>query len=434
MMSRKRSLALVAMMLVSIGESPLVIGEEIPSVNQMISSIARNEAILQNVSAKLVVTIPEKDKVFIDAEWGYSHGREYITGTMYVNIPGARDNVAQSFTFAFDGDKMWIYRQNPLVKQQHTGRIGSLETANFTGYGTLRTLLGQDVHASGRLSVSEALRQAKDVRVQPAMETINGHRCYVVEAIETRRSVPGVRKGLDVRLWVDPERDYRILRLDRYKSKPGPRRWKELRRRVDNIRLQRIDGVWIPVEGEFHNFSVRELPIPGMTKEEYKRMSVEEARQKLKYETKPLVPMRVITIDPESISLGKEISAEKFTIRWPEGTDIWDDFLQYGYRFGVDAPQIEETPELDKPRVPERSRNVDDGSTGRGHEQDTAHRTNDDQDSESATLPFTGESGSGSYSADRSWRVLIGLSMAIICCGLVAALVWKLRRRDAGAG
>jgi len=412
---------LVVLAVIFISQLVFAVGEQPPSVDQLIDNIARNEQIIQDISAKLVVTIPEEGDTFVEGEWGYSHGREYFAGTMYLYVSQLSKKLPQSFEFAFNGETMEIYRHDP-IHDRHTGRITNLEPVNFTAYPTLNTLLGHDVHTSGRLSIAEALRQAGEVRVQPAMAVVNGHRCFVVEASEIEESpVTGV-KGNDVRLWIDPERDYRILRIELYRNKPDPIRWKALVRRVDNIKLRQIDGVWIPVEGEFHNFRPRQVPAAGLTKEDIDKMTPEEALLNIDYELRPLVPMRLVKIDPESVSVGKEIPTEKFTIQWPRGTDVWDDFRQFGYKVGgprVKASELEELLEGGEAKVL--------GPSGRDDAEHTSSSINEDR--ESATLPSTdaeiASSGGHGY-----WDVLISALVAAICCAGIALIIWKLRRRE----
>lgn len=423
----KSNLTLMAVVLIFVSQSLFAIGEEVPNIDQLISNIARHEEVIQDISSQLLVTIPQKGDTFVEGEWGYSRGREYLNGTMYLNVPQISKKVAQSFKFAFDGQAMWIYRHDPL-QNRHTGRITSLEPVNFTGYPNLNTLLGHDVHSSGRLTVAEALRRAKEVRVQPIMEAINGHQCYVVEAIEIERSIVPGGKARDVRLWIDPKRDYRTLRLERYISEPDPIRWEALVRRVDNIKLQQIDGIWIPIEGEFHNFSPRQVPISGLTKEDIKKMKPEEALSKIDYELRPLVPMRLVRINPESVSVGKEIPAKKFTIQWPKGTDIWDDFMQFGYKVGdplIDGSQLDKLLEDGESKVLERSGNVDDGLIDRDHAEHTKSLKN--QDRESATLSSTDERDISSSEGHGCWDLPISLLIVAICCAGVTVLVWKLR-------
>ena len=123
-------------------EMSFALSAEVPNLDQLIESIAQHEELLQEISAQHVVTIPEKATTFVEAEWGYSHGREFKTGTMYLNVAEI-GIVAKQFQFAFGGDRMRIYALDPL-NNRHTGRITNLEPVNFTGYPTLNTLLGHE--------------------------------------------------------------------------------------------------------------------------------------------------------------------------------------------------------------------------------------------------------------------------------------------------
>ena len=332
-MLKRHYLFLLIWVFIFFNKSLNAIQNNIPNTDEIIENISKYEYGIQNISAKINVTIPETNDKFVEGEWGYSQGREYIKGTINLYLDYVDKKVEHPFQDTFDGEIMSIYRHDPLINNS-TGRITTFESASFVGFPTLNTLLGHDVHSSGRLSMAEALKQAESVNINPKMSDINGHKCYVVEAIRIQKPVYSGDIPIDVRLWIDPERDYRILRLERYNSLEEPLRWKELTRRIDNIKLQKINDTWIPIEGEYYNYKPQEVPISGYTEEDIKKMKPEEAVYKIDYTLEPLVPMRLIKIEPESVSFGKELPEDKFRIQWPEGTTIWDDFLQTGYVIG----------------------------------------------------------------------------------------------------
>jgi hypothetical protein len=301
----------------------------------MIKEIAAHETSLENRRAKIKVSIPQRGIVWYEADWRYSRGREYLGGTMQslISDKGEPEEwISQKFAFAFDGRVMTRYTSDPRKPRVFRGHICALMPDSLVGQPTLNSLLGWGIHTSGRLSVSQALSQAASVQEHDTKEVIDGHPCVVVDAA-------GVGTGemqFDVRVWIDPERDYRVLRLEHYISDPEFR-WQRLYRRIDNIRLEKLNGTWIPVSGEFHSFTSLEEPEEGYTKEQVIAMGVEEGRKHVRWKLEPLMPMRLIEVAPESIVIGEEIPASEFRVTWPVGTTVWDDFVHVAYTVGKDG-------------------------------------------------------------------------------------------------
>jgi hypothetical protein len=71
-------------------------------------------------------------------------------------------------------------------------------------------------------------------------------------------------------------------------------------------------------------------------------MSLEEALLNLDWVLDPWGDVRRITIDPASVSFGKEIPDEEFGMEWPVGTAIWDEFAQVGYTVGGDGEMLKD--------------------------------------------------------------------------------------------
>jgi hypothetical protein len=424
MMNRRLGLALLCIALGVSSVSRLCQAEMSAEAAQIVSGIARSEQRLQSVSANLVVTVPERKLTFVKGQWRYSRGREYLGGTMGLFVPDREEPIAQRFGFAFDGEKMEIYRRD-VTANRHTGRVTALEPVNFTGYPTFNTLLGRDVNRSGRLSVSQALMQAENVSVQPSMDRMDGHACYVIEAIGIDKAPETAADGIsyDVRLWIDPDRDYRVLRLEKYINEPGESRWKALSRRVDNITLQQIDGTWLPVRGEFHNFRREQVLLDGVSEADVRKMSAEEARKHMGYKLTPLVPMRVVEIDPDSITIGQEMPVEQFRIQWPQGTYIWDDFLEVGYQYGVSDKKA-----LGNVHEAMSGEKVDDPSH--------SGQTNDTRQSPGsleATVPGSLSSPHVDRTSRPSWIAWIYAAAAALLLTLAAYLWWIARNRGRNA-
>ena len=346
--------ALVVLTVILLRGFSTTVAQELPDVRQLIQEIARNEEILQNMTVKFDVTnLPENTKFVEDAQWGFSNGREFMSAVFHVTDSQTGESYEKPLTVTFDGEKMRLFTIDP-IHHEPSGRISSLEPDSFTGQPTPNTLLGHDVNGSGRLSMAEGLRDAREVSVRPQKEVIDGHECYVIEAIDIDKANPGRRA--DVLLWIDPERDYRLLRMEKYKNLTVEKypslpeevfRWKQLQRRVDKVKLQQIEGVWIPVEGERTSFYTIEKPKRGLTEDDVLRMPPEQAVRNIEWEPEPMAPARLIKLDPASVSFGKEIPADKFSIEWPLGTLLWDDFAQIGFTVGTSGEMVSAVSEED---------------------------------------------------------------------------------------
>ena len=130
----------------------------------------------------------------------------------------------------------------------------------------------------------------------------------------------------------------RPLRYEKYWDKGAGLRWKLLHDRIDSIRLQKIDGIWFPVYGEARQFSWDFEPAPGFARDDFKDMdfhSDEEAfaTGMLVVTSRPSC-LFTVQVDPATVVLNKGVPAERFSISFPKGTLVHDDFLQTDYEVG----------------------------------------------------------------------------------------------------
>jgi len=92
------------------------------------------------------------------------------------------------------------------------------------------------------------LRGASQISVRPATETIGGSGCYVIDA-HTKYGKYSV--------WLDPEHGYHPIKMNR-RAKEGDEYFNRgvlskghIRTAyLDNVRFEKIDGVWIPMEAD----------------------------------------------------------------------------------------------------------------------------------------------------------------------------------------
>ncbi len=198
------------------------------------------------------------------------------------------------------------------------------------------TILGHDI-SKGRRSFGEILRGAPIVSVREKLGVIDGPSCRVLEAI----GVVDRRRTFDVRVWIDTERDFRPLRIERYHSIRGKNRWRVTSKVIENIRLKKIDGVWFPVDGMITSFSTKKRQRPrGMTATEYRSLTRAKHAEVSIYTQAPgpTGPVRV-KVYGDTVRINKGIDPGKFTIEFPQGCRVYDDFLQSAYVVGEKGNQ-----------------------------------------------------------------------------------------------
>jgi len=331
--------------LVLIGGALLRAADIPPKLPELLEQIRTAHNKIQNVQAQITCEIPDEQVTFYkNVNWGYDHGKEYVEGAhIFRESDTSRDYWLCDFKFAFDGNRMCLFRRDHRQPKVPTGRITSLEADVFRCFLTPNALLGYDIRNDGRHSVIDALAKAESLTVQPDLETVNGRACYVLEAIAVDRETDPKDPIYDVRLYLDPERDYRVIRLDKFFSFPGPQRFKALVRRMDVLALEKIGDVWFPVKGEVQCYSPQTELLPGVKPEDIANLPPQEAIQKKTITIKFLQPKNVLTIDPASVRINQPIPDEKFTVQFPHGCLMFDEFLQEGYTVG-ETPRHLTTP------------------------------------------------------------------------------------------
>lgn len=271
----------------------------------------------------------ERDgKPFAELERASDQGKEFYGGSIFLKIPGKEELVRQSVKWAFDGEKLRALRTNerPAVS---TGAIRPFDPIDFRMYPSAHTLMGFGPNSATR-SIGELLAECRDVRVLDGTEMVDGRACRVVEAIGADRIGD---KLFDVRVWVDQERDARVLRLETFYHYPQPHAWKALFQRVDHVQLQQVDGVWFPVAGELHQFSHTFAPRPGVDRQAMEQASPDRRAEVVDIQLKDLGQYR-IRIDPTSVKVNRGIPAEAFTFRFPDKCLLTDSFIGKSYTVG----------------------------------------------------------------------------------------------------
>ncbi len=347
--------------------SPSLAGEN-PSAQELVKSILASERQLRDVQAQIACYIPKENgnELFYKFTWGYAGGKEFYEGEMISGksaLLGRHGEHGTNYSEqvldragvsvekkAFDGQKAYMYRQDSLGKVK-TGLVGSLRPEEFSATMTPRSLLGYDAKDLSRESLGEALSKASTLSIGES-RTINGHMCVCVEAIGFETD-PVSGAVYDVRVWVDPKRDFRPLRIEECDSIEGANRWKVPARTIEDIELAQIGGIWFPIKGTRSTYKVTEvLPPEGMSQEEFDKLPLKEVREKGRISVALLGGTQdVLMIDQATIRINQGIPDEAFRVVFPQGCVVWDEFIQMGYTVGAKLEPGDSIAMIDKPPV-----------------------------------------------------------------------------------
>jgi len=270
------------------------------TAQELTQKIIESEEQIHDMQMDVVWHEPETNNKLVTFKWGFENGKEFIEGNKWSG--GDKDKPTTTIKYAFDGDKQRNFRHN-TSETRTTGGVYGLTPTTFSVYGTPKTLLGYSVKQNAQETFGGILSGAEELNIKGSDE-IEGASCIVVEAT-------GVEDGsniFDIRAWIDTERSFRPLKIEKYKRSEKDGRWKLLSQRIDNIKLKKIEGVWFPVSGE---------------------------RQFFRTNGTPRHPKRKIDIDATTIKINQGISPDAFKISFPSGCRIWDDIAQIGYKVGV---------------------------------------------------------------------------------------------------
>jgi hypothetical protein len=299
-----------------------------PDALSLVERIIGEEALIRDICCHLEITNTGTGRTYASIDWGSDGGREYYRGLKsdpisveYLAESLAKDAAARPYwevevAAAFDGERMRIFRKCYPWRGDHfgkepdmTGRVAPLEHGTFTAL-SFRMLTGQSISGVKRLPLGRALQEAREVRVWRQMDKVEGHECRVLEALGFLGSASINDYGL--RAWIDVGCGFRPRRLELYiQSRRGPPTWGVLYYRVDRVRLQQVDGYWIPVEGVQAGFNPAE--------------SRKAAQTGGKLE--PMAPPLHYVVHVPTVRINKGIARSMFTVDFPPGTRVLDQFL-----------------------------------------------------------------------------------------------------------
>jgi hypothetical protein len=286
---------------------------------EVIGKMRESEAAIRSVECKFRFFEPETNSPWkVSGKWCRQGAGEFLD-----EFTTFRDGNTYGQLSAYDGQMVRHLSRQSDGSIQGTFRK-HCDPEVFTIPDTPRRLLGWSLDTSRNCRLGELLsdKSVIEKRAEPAQ--LAGGECILLEV----RLSPGGNE----KIWVDPQRDYRPVRIETYVDSVKPwfePRW--IKRRLNlwsttDIELQEIGGVWFPVAGNIQHY-----PRPRLF-----------ALRK---------PRPVRRMEVTEITLNRDIPPEQFTVRYPEGCLVYDGIEQD--RFVADKngqrPVIEEESVLNEP-------------------------------------------------------------------------------------
>jgi hypothetical protein len=273
---------------------------------ELIAKIIDSERKIHDVQAECVFFDIETKWPVMYFEWGYEGGKEFIAGIGFVR---ADDNcgykVSEKVKYSSGPKQHYYCFREDIQDGRREGQIKPLsvfDSDTFRVYMTPNSLLGFGVTCGVRQTFGEALQKAQKVVVLKEPQELDGHQCLVLEAT----GIEDIERTLDARAWLDPSRDFRPLKVEIFYGASTNRkyeRFKKIFRKIYEIKLTQISGIWFPIEG--------------------KRQTHDDAPRRIK-------------VDLESVRINRGIPPEKFVIRFPPGCEVRDDFRKTTYVVGAE--------------------------------------------------------------------------------------------------
>jgi len=349
-------------------------GVNLAGVNMDASSVLQrirdSEKELRDIQCNLRWYEVESGQVYRESEWGYENGKEFVTGLDYAKN-GEGDFVSHRNTNAFDGKAMRSYTYVAEVGDSRGGIYG-YDPLVFAVPPSPRTLLGYTIEQEGIYTLSELLSDRYVKNISLTQQEKKGVSCIVLEAIgfQTRRNKP----IYDLRVWIDPSRGYRPLTIEKYISSDDPNslaglrgeRWTYLKKKIDIDELKQIHGIWFPIAGEKMLYTiVPEFTLQGKSEDDIRKenpdLSDEELAKAIKLVNRPFHARK--RVEFSDIVINRGIDPEKFTIRFPLGCKVWDDFASMGYTVGGPDSNIDKDIADDNMPTPGLAQSTDVGKT-----------------------------------------------------------------------
>jgi hypothetical protein len=323
----------------------------------ILKQIAESEAKIKGAQAEGTITASGKQTSSF--RWASTKNKEYyhtenlVEETYHCNAGSCSSStikvqppyISRKY-HAFDGSIVYSLYETPNLKQENEVMrpVGPLQAhASISPYfridsrscgleiaDTPRKLLGHHISQDRRANFSEKFSTAKTIRILDESALIDNHPCTVLQGEFTLNEYCQIK----IIAWIDTRRDSRILHLEYYYHQPIQ---DQLLYRINNIQLDKIDGIWFPIAGQISWYRRKGYWIADgrdldtFSKEERddieKRcghLSIEEQSKLIRLETCLLNPPRQINLT--NIRLNQGIPDEKFVITFPLGCRVYDAF------------------------------------------------------------------------------------------------------------
>jgi len=309
------------------------------TAQELIEKIIESENKIKDVQAEYLFYEPDTNLPLLYAHWACQPDKEFIAGLKFKRAGSNLEySISTKHIFSLD-EKQRFYNYRDEIqegfKQLSIRPAKSFDLDTFTVYLTPNSLLGFYIT---RRSFGRSLQQALKVTLREWTEKIDGHNCYFLEAVGIKKS----ESSYDFRAWIDINRDFRPLRVDIFYNTMFDGRkyqpFERLNRRIYDIKLRKIDGIWFPVEGKLDNFTYEQVLPPeleGLSEEQARQKFSERELEKLIRKVKNVsllsIPTRKTIVDVDSVRLNQSIEPEKFVVKPPPGCDVWDEIEDRHY-------------------------------------------------------------------------------------------------------
>jgi hypothetical protein len=295
----------------------------------LVQRIVQSDRRIRSWEAHVRTTI--KGELSADLDWGYDRGMEYFSGVRYVKHPDPESLRPYRFHCTFDGERQFSLSDlGSSGNVEVHGAISGFQNISFDGTPNVTWLLGGRIRHSGRLRLGELLRDSANVQLRDGLEEANGERCNVLEIPEANPWVDD--RGCEARLWISPQREYRLVRAEQYRIYGRTARLPVLTERLDVTDFRKVDGLWFPITGVVKIISHDLQPLPPFTEKDYEGLTEDQVYEKGLKVVEDSVTSYGIEVEPESIRINHEITRDKLAIDFPSGCKIDDGYSVAAYR------------------------------------------------------------------------------------------------------
>lgn len=293
-------------------------------VQEVVDLLVESEEQLHDISAKVSSYNLPTNSPISDVNWGYKEKKEFLDCADYES-----GEVLANVYYAFDGKVLRVLRQNKNDPRPYRGGIASFDPAIFNSCLTPNTLLGYSIKHDGHETLGEVLSKAENVAVRPGIEKINESNCYVIE-------VQGIvihELSYDLLVWIDPERNYRPCKIEKFRDFGKTKKWQAMTECVKVDDFSKINDIWIPVSGTRELFTARIACPKSMKLKEFQSLSESEQNSMGIVSTKSR-GIQGVKADIKSIEVNAGIPDGKFSVEFPQGCGVWDEFTNLAYTVG----------------------------------------------------------------------------------------------------